>query len=325
MTEPHIVLELLKEIPEEAFDIFTQLIPIDLKPQSKRAEEYRNQFNENLSSGKKTGFLIRKPKNPIGFAWFDVVNDIARVRIELGRKYKKYDPSAHLATLTELKKRGIGESITGTLTFDEETNFKEVISHFEKEQAFAQVRVDMERIAERDNQLEKPLKFPKGYSLKKWKGKYLEDAGHLDYLCFKGTPDALVLPELETPIAHIQFFKEFNRDNLGRKITPASLILFHEKKMVGLILTIQVNFYTAIILTVDVHPDYRKKGLARLLVHNVLHVLQKARVRRVVITVTPKNEAAFKLATNFDFKPITQRIDYCYQTKKREDKSEITQ
>ncbi|MHA2059163.1 MAG: GNAT family N-acetyltransferase [Candidatus Ranarchaeia archaeon] len=316
MTKPNFVLEQLTEIPEDAYDVFTQLIPIDLKPDSKRAQEYRDQFNENISSGKRTGFVIRKPKNPIGFAWYDVVNKIARVRIELGGKYKQYDARAHLATLEELKKRKVGRSITGTLTFDQETNFREIITNFEKVDTIAQVRVDMERIADRENQLEKPPKFPKGYSLKKWKGKYLEEAGALDYQCFLGTPDAQVLPELETPIAHVQFFREYNRDNLGRKIQPASFILFHGKTMIGVLLTIQVNFYTAIILTVDVHPDFRNQGLATLMVHHALYVLQKARVRRVVITVTPTNEPAFKLAQHFEYKPITQRIDYCYQSDK---------
>ncbi|MHA1917289.1 MAG: GNAT family N-acetyltransferase [Candidatus Ranarchaeia archaeon] len=315
MTEPNIKLELLKGMPEDAYDLVIKLLPIDVSVDSKKAIEYRKQIQENLESGKKTGYLIRKPSVPVGIAWFDIINKNARVRIELLEKFKYLEERAHIATLNELKRKNITKSVTGTLTFAKDKNFKDIILNFEKENTKAQVRVDMERISEEMNKIEKPDKLSKEFSLKKWGGKYLEGAAKLDFTCFKGTPDADVLPELDQLIAHVQFYKEFNRGRLGPIVNNSSLVLLQNKRIIGLILTIQVNSYTAIILTVDVDPDFQNKGLATYLVQNVLYNLQKAKIRRVIITVTPKNEPAFKLANKFEFKPITQRIDYCFRSK----------
>ena len=64
------------------------------------------------------------------------------------------------------------------------------------------------------------------------------------------------------------------------------------------------------LLTVAVHPRYRRSGVARELVGTLLRQLYTERIRKVFLEVNPDNEAAIGLYRSFGFTAAGNRANY---------------
>jgi ribosomal-protein-alanine N-acetyltransferase len=67
------------------------------------------------------------------------------------------------------------------------------------------------------------------------------------------------------------------------------------------------------IITIDIHPDYRRLGIARRLMHRTLQILKMAGIKNVMSQVAVNNAPSLMLHLKFGFKQ-RQRIRHYYQT-----------
>ncbi len=92
---------------------------------------------------------------------------------------------------------------------------------------------------------------------------------------------------------------------------PGTLLLCEWRR--GVLVGFQLNDRArGTIITIDVHPDYRRQGIARTLMRQSLAILKGAGLRRVTSQVATDNEASIMLHLKFGFK-IRHRIPHYYE------------
>ncbi|WP_433040761.1 GNAT family N-acetyltransferase [Dactylosporangium sp. CS-033363] len=68
--------------------------------------------------------------------------------------------------------------------------------------------------------------------------------------------------------------------------------------------------YTAWLWSMGVHPAHRREGIGTALVAGVLEGMQRAGVKRLLLTVDPANEVAVALYAAFDFRIVSATDGY---------------
>ncbi|WP_208440267.1 ribosomal protein S18-alanine N-acetyltransferase [Bartonella raoultii] len=68
------------------------------------------------------------------------------------------------------------------------------------------------------------------------------------------------------------------------------------------------------IITIAVHPDFRRQGIGSLLIDKILHHLHNERAIKLFLEVEETNLSALHLYHRFEFQKISKRLAY-YQTK----------
>ncbi|BBL52959.1 ribosomal-protein-alanine acetyltransferase [Bartonella quintana] len=68
------------------------------------------------------------------------------------------------------------------------------------------------------------------------------------------------------------------------------------------------------IITIAVHPHYRRQGIGILLIDSTLHHLYQERAIKLFLEVEETNLSALKLYQRFEFQKISKRLAY-YQSK----------
>lgn len=106
-----------------------------------------------------------------------------------------------------------------------------------------------------------------------------------------------------TPWSEILFFNEIYKQ---RSIAKVALI---DKKVIGYICA---NFVAdeGHILNLAVHPDFRRKGIAKTLVENILEELKETDCRFLYLEVRASNNAARELYEGFGFSVVGTRKKY---------------
>ncbi len=92
------------------------------------------------------------------------------------------------------------------------------------------------------------------------------------------------------------------------------LVMYSQMKIVGyvglhyIIDEFQIN-------TVYIDPLFRRKGLGKLLLRQLLNLSQQNKVRRIILEVRSKNIGAIKLYQLIGFQEISRRKNYYHQPK----------
>ncbi|HLY18221.1 MAG TPA: ribosomal protein S18-alanine N-acetyltransferase [Bryobacteraceae bacterium] len=115
-------------------------------------------------------------------------------------------------------------------------------------------------------------------------------------------------------LRHLERILWIERASFGKQAWPRALFLelyrdwpelFLAAKLGGRIagyLAASTEKRTAEIVSLAVHPQYRRSGVADALLRHVLHKLRKAGLRRVELMVRPGNIAAQELYGGFGFR-----------------------
>ncbi len=111
-----------------------------------------------------------------------------------------------------------------------------------------------------------------------------------------------------TPWSEISFFNELHKP---RSIAKVAVIeeACSVQRVIGYICANHVAD-EGHILDLAVHQDLRKKGIAKILVKNILEDLKKTDCRFLYLEVRASNHAARKLYEGFGFKVFGTRKDY---------------
>ena len=104
---------------------------------------------------------------------------------------------------------------------------------------------------------------------------------------------------------------------VGPIIKQATFLLMLEKNPIGGILVSKINRDTALIPTISIHPDYQNKKLGSYLLQEAIIGLSKAKIPRVLTSVTLKNHQAVRLFSKAGFLPYQTHIDYTIQISKQ--------
>ena len=106
-----------------------------------------------------------------------------------------------------------------------------------------------------------------------------------------------------TPWSEILFFNEIYKQ---RSIARVALI---DKRVIGYICA---NYVAdeGHILNLAVHPDFRRKGIAKTLVENILEELKETDCRFLYLEVRASNNAARELYEGFGFSVVGTRKKY---------------
>ena len=80
-------------------------------------------------------------------------------------------------------------------------------------------------------------------------------------------------------------------------------VVFEQKKILGYLIACLCEFgKKAVILKVAVHPDYRRKGVAKALLKTSIEMITKEDVEEIELDVEMYQQGAVKLYENFGFK-----------------------
>jgi len=74
--------------------------------------------------------------------------------------------------------------------------------------------------------------------------------------------------------------------------------------------TVTQTAHEAELLRIGVHPDYRRKGIARQLLQEILAIVSSNQVDRLFLEVHSENAGAIQLYQSMDFVEIARRNDY---------------
>ena len=118
-------------------------------------------------------------------------------------------------------------------------------------------------------------------------------------------PDVVGIENISftTPWSEILFFNEIYKQ---RSIAKVAVM---DKKVIGYICA---NFVAdeGHILNLAVHSDFRRKGIAKTLVENILEELKETDCRFLYLEVRASNNAARELYEGFGFKVVGTRKKY---------------
>lgn len=96
--------------------------------------------------------------------------------------------------------------------------------------------------------------------------------------------------------------------NLGISL-PQVIVLEEEEKVIGYVVCWLIED-EAQIANLAVHPDYRRKGVAEAVMHNVLERLKADGAAFVILEVRPSNRAAAALYEKLGFSVLGTRKGY---------------
>jgi ribosomal-protein-alanine N-acetyltransferase len=108
---------------------------------------------------------------------------------------------------------------------------------------------------------------------------------HLDQLCYEQG----ISYSLQTIFLFYYYFDHI------------SYVVEVEDRLVGFIMTNMINKNKAHLITLDVHPDFRRKGLGSRLLKMAEEEVEKKRVNSISLEVDVENYAAIELYEKFRF------------------------
>jgi ribosomal protein S18 acetylase RimI-like enzyme len=147
--------------------------------------------------------------------------------------------------------------------------------------------------------------------LRPWQDQDLNAAGKLISEAYRGHPDSQINDQYRTVYGSQRFLQNIVRfPGCGAFAPQASHVIVHRRsrELMALVLGSRVSSHCGHITQVCVHPEYRRKGLARLLLRVAALQFQRLGMTELTLTVTEANARAvelyraegYKIAHSFD-------------------------
>jgi len=147
-------------------------------------------------------------------------------------------------------------------------------------------------------QIEATVELPRELELRSWQDQDLNAAGKLIAEAYRNHPDSQINDQYRTVFGSQRFLQNIVRfPGCGVFAPQASLVVVDRlrREPIALILGSRVSPRCGHITQVCVHPQYRKKGLARLLLRIAALQFQRLGMTELTLTVTESNAHAVEL------------------------------
>jgi ribosomal protein S18 acetylase RimI-like enzyme len=134
--------------------------------------------------------------------------------------------------------------------------------------------------------------------LRPWRDEDLNPAGRLICEAYRGHPDSLINDQYRTVYGSLRFLNNIVRYSGCGAFSPQVSHVVVERasrELVALVLGSRVSSESGHITQICVHPEFRRKGLARLLLSVAAHRFMRQGVIEISLTVTEANTDAIAL------------------------------
>jgi ribosomal protein S18 acetylase RimI-like enzyme len=142
------------------------------------------------------------------------------------------------------------------------------------------------------------LKLPAGLELRPWREEDLNGAARLISAAYRGHPDSLINDQYHSVHGSLRFLHNIVRYAGCGVFSPvASNVVVDQasRELAALILGSRVSPQSGHITQLCVHPDFRRKGLARMLLSLAASQFVRLGVSEISLTVTKANRDAIEL------------------------------
>ena len=134
--------------------------------------------------------------------------------------------------------------------------------------------------------------------LRPWRDEDLNPAGRLICEAYRGHSDSLINDQYRTVPGSLRFLNNIVRySGCGSFSAQVSHVVVERssRELVALVLGSRVSSDSGHITQICVHPEFRRRGLARLLLSLAAHRFMRQGVMEISLTVTEENTEAIKL------------------------------
>ena len=152
------------------------------------------------------------------------------------------------------------------------------------------------------------------YSLKSEIMEELPKIIHLIYIAEKNTIDELLYPEMQSE-EEIETLVGLTQENAVQYSNKATKLLYNKEELIGVNLISIFTNQSSYVAQLAIHPDYRRKKLAILLMNESIQSLKEMGSQEVRLHVTKSNDPARLLYETLGFEKvkstyaITQKIE----------------
>jgi ribosomal protein S18 acetylase RimI-like enzyme len=143
-----------------------------------------------------------------------------------------------------------------------------------------------------------PANLPGDLVLRGWRDDDLASAARLIFAAYDGHPDSLINDQYRSVQGSIRFLNNIVRySGCGSFLAPVSHVIAERtsRELAALILGSRVSPQSGHITQVCVHPSYRRRGLARMLLSAAASAFLRQGVSEISLTVTEANTEAIDL------------------------------
>lgn len=143
-----------------------------------------------------------------------------------------------------------------------------------------------------------PVNLPSGLELRAWSEEDLAPAARLICEAYQGHPDSLINDQYRTVHGSTRFLNNIVRfSGCGTFAAPVSHVVVDRtrREPIALVLASRVSPQSGHITQLCVHPSYRRKGLARMLLSVAAFCFMRQGATEISLTVTEANSQAIDL------------------------------
>ena len=140
--------------------------------------------------------------------------------------------------------------------------------------------------------------LPRGVEMRTWRDDDLNAAARLISLAYADHPDSVINDQYRSASGSLRFLHNIVRySGCGAFVPQVSSVMMERgsRDLVGLILGSRVSAQSGHITQICVRPDYRRRGLARLLLNAAAVEFWRQGMTEVSLTVTQANTGAIRL------------------------------
>jgi ribosomal protein S18 acetylase RimI-like enzyme len=142
------------------------------------------------------------------------------------------------------------------------------------------------------------VSLPAGLELRPWRDEDLTPAGRLIAAAYQGHPDSVVNDQYRTTHGSLRFLNNIVRySGCGVFSAQVSHVVVHRvsRELVAMVLGSRVSPQSGHITQICVHPEFRRQGMARILLNLAAACFLRQGVSEVSLTVTEANTDAIDL------------------------------
>jgi ribosomal protein S18 acetylase RimI-like enzyme len=137
-----------------------------------------------------------------------------------------------------------------------------------------------------------------GFELRPWRDEDMTSASRLITEAYRGHPDGVINDQYRSSQGSLRFLHNIVRySGCGTFSPQVSFVIVHRasRELAALVLGSRVSLESGHITQVCVHPDYRRRGMARLLLSLAAFHFMRLGVTEISLTVTESNFSAIDL------------------------------
>ena len=142
------------------------------------------------------------------------------------------------------------------------------------------------------------VELPASLELRPWRDEDMASASQLINEAYRDHPDGVINDQYRSTQGSLRFLHNIVRyAGCGTFSPPVSFVIVHRasRELVGLVLGSRVSTESGHITQLCVHPGYRRRGMARLLLSLAAFQFMRQGVSEISLTVTESNPQAIDL------------------------------